>query len=187
MARGAAEPRRARAIPSDTSVAETIMKRILVACAIAASAALAASGAFAQSHGGRGGGNWSGGHGGNWSGGHGGNWSGGHGGHGSGGHWSGGRGGWYGGGRYYGGHRYYYPRYGGFGSIYFGVPWYWPSYYYPYTYYDYPAYYDAPTQVYVEPPAPATQFYCPDAGYYPAVRTCPRGWLRVVPDAPPPQ
>ena len=24
--------------------------------------------------------------------------------------------------------------------------------------------------------------YCPDTGYYPAVKTCPQGWLRVVPD-----
>ena len=36
------------------------------------------------------------------------------------------------------------------------------------------------------PPPPKTyQYYCPDAGYYPAVKACPQGWLRVVPEAPP--
>jgi hypothetical protein len=29
------------------------------------------------------------------------------------------------------------------------------------------------------------QYYCPDAGYYPAVRACPRGWQRVRSGAPP--
>ena len=38
----------------------------------------------------------------------------------------------------------------------------------------------------VRPPPPQTyQYYCPDAGYYPAVATCAKGWLRVIPDAPP--
>ena len=59
--------------------------------------------------------------------------------------------------------------------------------YYPYTYYDY-----APSTTYIErvpsTSAPAqVQYYCPDGGYYPAVRTCARGWLRVVPDGGPPQ
>ena len=34
-------------------------------------------------------------------------------------------------------------------------------------------YHQAPTQ------APAQfQYFCPDSGYYPAVRTCPRGWVQ---------
>jgi hypothetical protein len=85
----------------------------------------------------------------------------------------------------------YYPRYHSYGSVFVGIPWYWPSYYaYPY-YYDSPTYYydyDAPATVYVQPQtrsAPATQYYCPDTGYYPTVQACPQGWLRVVPDAPP--
>ena len=117
----------------------------------------------------------------------------------------------YRGGRYYGG-RYYGGRYYGWGGAYVGWPSYWwgPAYYgyygYPaytssYTYYDaYPAYegypystyYDS-ADTYVEPPVaaapvtppPKVQYYCPDAGYYPAVPACPRGWQRVPSDAPP--
>jgi hypothetical protein len=40
-----------------------------------------------------------------------------------------------------------------------------------------PAYRAAPAQTY--------RYYCPDSGYYPSVRTCPAGWLRVVPDGAP--
>ncbi|MGE5171218.1 MAG: hypothetical protein ACM3JC_12720 [Rudaea sp.] len=166
------------------------MKQTLVACAIAGAFCVAAAGAQAQARGGgdhRG--NWSGGdHRGNWSSGHGGNWSGGHradwGRH-DGGHYRG---------RYYGGRDH--GRFYGFGSLYLG----WPGYYWPYygppVYYDYPAYtyYDYPVdEVYIErvpssaPPAPPAQYYCPNAGYYPTVKTCPQGWLRVVPDAPPPE
>jgi hypothetical protein len=158
-----------------------MMKKIFIACAIATGMSVAAVGANAMGgHGG--GGNWSGGgHGGNWSGGgHGGNWSGG-------GHFRGG---------FRGGHF----RGRGFGSVFIGAPFFFPGYYYgypSYSYYDYPAYsptysyYDYPTQVYVEPSGtaaqPQVQYYCPDAGYYPAVKACPQGWLRVVPDNNPPQ
>ena len=74
-----------------------------------------------------------------------------------------------------------------------GAPYYLPYYAYGYPAYSYYdpgyAYYDYPAQVYVEPgqsaPAqPQAQFYCPDIGYYPTVKTCPKGWLRVVPDNP---
>ena len=85
---------------------------------------------------------------------------------------------------------YYYPYY---------YPYY-DSYYYAPTY----SYYPAPNAVYLDSPsgdaqpyqpypqqsrpaAPKAQYYCPDTGYYPSVQTCPKGWLRVVPDAPPPQ
>lgn len=146
------------------------MKRILIACAIAGGTSLAASVALAQGHGG------------------------GFHGSGGGGGWHGGGGSWHGGG-FHGGHFH-----GGFhghgfvGSVFIGAPFFWPWYYdYPaYTYYGYPSYYyDYPTQVYVEPqtsvPAqPAARYYCPDAGYYPTVATCPRGWLRVLPDSAPP-
>ncbi|MEO9136395.1 MAG: hypothetical protein ABI316_07305 [Casimicrobiaceae bacterium] len=179
------------------------MKKTLIACGIAAGMSIAVVGAqAADGHGGGGhggGGNWSGGgHGG------GGNWSGG--GHGGGGNWSGGGhgggGNWGGGHNFRGGFHEHDFRWRGFGSVFFGVPWYFPGYYYgypSYSYYDYPtysptySYYDYPTQVYVEPPdssapaAPRVQYYCPDAGYYPAVNACPQGWLRVVPDNNPPQ
>jgi hypothetical protein len=156
------------------------MKKALIACAIAAATSVAASGAVA-------------------AGGHGGGSFGGHGGfHGSG--FSGGhfRGGDFHGGHFRGGHFR-----GGFrGSVFVGFPaFWWPAYYgygYPYPYYyDYPyaTYYDydyAPSTTYIERVPSATapgqvQYYCPDGGYYPAVRTCAKGWLRVVPDSGPPQ
>jgi len=67
-------------------------------------------------------------------------------------------------------------------------PWY-PAYYYPPPVYYYPA---AP--VYVQPPAPpvyversdtipegpGTWYFCREAnGYYPYVKQCPGGWMRV--------
>jgi hypothetical protein len=123
-----------------------------------------------------GGGNWNGGsHGGNWNGGsHGGNWHGGHSnfvvGVGFGWPYWGGWGWWPG--YYYGGYYPYYPAYNA----------------YPYTYepYSYDTY---PTGTYIQRDAPAAgparndySYYCPDpAGYYPDVRTCAKGWLRVVP------
>jgi hypothetical protein len=33
---------------------------------------------------------------------------------------------------------------------------------------------------------PPARFYCPDAGYYPQVATCTKGWLQVVPSNVPP-
>lgn len=161
------------------------MGKFLIACAIVAATSAASASAVAQprGHGGNGGG----GHG-SWGSSHG-NWSG----HGA---WRGGRD-FHGGGRWsgwHGGHGFR-----GYGSIYLGWPgywWgpsYWPSYYYDYApsyyYYDAPAYsygYPGP-DVYVERVAPAAQWYCPDAGYYPTVRTCPGGWQRVVPDGGPPR
>jgi len=154
------------------------MKRTLIPCAMAAALSLVAAGAHAQSHGGHGGGGFHGG--------------GGHGFHGGGGH------GFHGGHSFHGG-RFHGHGFRGFGtSVFIGAPLWWPYYGYPY-YYDYPAYtyYDYPTEVYVEPgtsspqpqpqPQPQAQFYCPDTGYYPTVKTCPQGWLRVLPGNPTPQ
>ena len=64
------------------------------------------------------------------------------------------------------------------------------------TYYSQPDAYYNQSDVYIERPTqrsytapapqPKAQYYCPDSGYYPSVQTCPRGWLRVVPDGAPP-
>jgi hypothetical protein len=75
-------------------------------------------------------------------------------------------------------------------------------YYAPYQYPYYP-YYHEPRQIIIEkqpdtyiqqepsqPPEKSYWYYCPSPqGYYPAVKECPAGWLKVVPttpdDAPP--
>jgi hypothetical protein len=87
------------------------------------------------------------------------------------------------------------PRYSYGGSIWIGPGWldpWWGYPYYSYPYYPYP-YYAAPPvvtqqqpQIYIEP-APQQEeesywYYCPKSkGYYPYVKKCPEGWLRVVP------
>jgi hypothetical protein len=163
-------------------------------------------------HGGSG--NWHGGSGGNWSGGGGGNWHGGsnnwHGGSWHGGNWHGGN--WHGG-HWHNGHWYgnNWSFAVGFPYFWWGYPYYYPYYYDAYYYapaYSYAptySYYPSPNAVYIDSPSgetepyqphaqpqsrpaqPRAQYYCPDTGYYPSVQTCPKGWLRVVPDAPPPQ
>lgn len=52
-----------------------------------------------------------------------------------------------------------------------------------------PGYYSNPQPVYVTPapqyyvePIDGYWYYCPDLGYYPEVRDCPNGWLKVVPN-----
>ena len=67
-------------------------------------------------------------------------------------------------------------------------------YYYPPTYYYPPPMYVTPPQpqTYIErPPAQTAQpeesywYYCTDpAGYYPTVKECPGGWLKVLPQTP---
>jgi hypothetical protein len=83
------------------------------------------------------------------------------------------------------------------GGVFIGVPLWgpgWWGYPYPYAYpYPYPS---QPTvvirqepQEYVQQPAQPQQqywYYCPDPqGYYPYVKACPKGWLKVVPTGPP--
>ena len=86
----------------------------------------------------------------------------------------------------------------GHGGGRFGVgilvdPWGWGWPYAPYPYYPYAPYYSAPPvvapqepQVYVQPEQPVYWYYCPSPeGYYPYVKQCPKGWLKVVPSQPP--
>jgi hypothetical protein len=90
---------------------------------------------------------------------------------------------------------------GGHGGIGFSIgpgwgPWWWGYPYYPY-YYPYYPYYPTPPvaapqepEVYVQPESrqeePGYWYFCKDPeGYYPYVKKCPKGWLRVVPSQPP--
>jgi hypothetical protein len=67
-------------------------------------------------------------------------------------------------------------------------PWWWGPPYYPY----YPYYQTPPViirqepEIYVQPNPQAEQprywYYCEEPkGYYPAVKKCPKGWMKVVP------
>ncbi len=106
--------------------------------------------------------------------------------HGGGG-WHGG--GWHGGGWHGGGwHGHGHSSFGVFiGPGWWGYPY--PYYYpyYPYYSYPYPYYYTPPTipqqqYEYVEPEAPSYWYFCQNPkGYYPYVKQCPKGWLKVVP------
>ncbi|MEO8848476.1 MAG: hypothetical protein ABI440_07590, partial [Casimicrobiaceae bacterium] len=82
-------------------------------------------------------------------------------------------------------------------NVYLGAPW------YPGVAWGYPYSYDGPSTVYYDSapaywgpaasaPAPAVsappsrsaapaqfRYFCPDSGYYPDVRTCPRGWVQM--------
>jgi hypothetical protein len=89
-------------------------------------------------------------------------------------------------------------------SIWLGPAWgwsVWDPFYYPYYYpyrYPYP-YYASPTVVvpqqpeeYISSPEAKEEpagywYYCKEAnGYYPYVKRCPGGWMKVVPYQPPP-
>jgi hypothetical protein len=123
-------------------------------------------------------------------------------------------GGYYGGGWHSGGHSYgcdwhhyggwhdgwrhgYYPRGYWWGPRFYPYPgWWWPyPYVYPYAYpYPYP-FYLPPPEVTEQPPAyskpeqeqPYYWYYCPNPqGYYPYIKSCPGGWVRVVPNLTPP-
>ncbi len=80
------------------------------------------------------------------------------------------------------------------GSVWIGPGWGWGPWWGPgYPYYSYPNYAPPPVIVqqppdeYIQQPAPqanepAYWYYCPDRkGYYPYVKTCPNGWLKVEP------
>jgi hypothetical protein len=69
-------------------------------------------------------------------------------------------------------------------------PQYYPSYYYPY-YQEPPIVIEQQPDVYVPPTQPQQQpiywYYCKDPqGYYPYVKQCPSGWMKVVPTPPSP-
>ena len=99
------------------------------------------------------------------------------------------------------GHGYYHGFYGRFGYGWWGYPYWWDYPYYPYYYpYSYPyfdPYYDGgygeppvPPQG-VTPPAesgqqqPSYWHFCQNPeGYYPYVKECPAGWMKVVPPKP---
>jgi hypothetical protein len=80
------------------------------------------------------------------------------------------------------------------GSIWIGPGW-WPGWspaYYPYYYSYYPYYPETPAviqqqpSVYVQPKEQYYWYFCQKpVGYYPYVKECPGGWLKVVPPAPP--
>ena len=75
----------------------------------------------------------------------------------------------------------------------------WGSGWGPYPYYNYynyppPVIVQQPSDMYVlpqrEPPPaePSYWYYCPDPkGYYPYVKKCPKGWMKVVPQTTPPE
>lgn len=81
------------------------------------------------------------------------------------------------------------------GSVWLGPPVYGPTYYGPWWG---PRYYWAPPPVYYAPQEPTVYvgrgeaegdywYYCEDPrGYYPYVRSCPGGWMKVVPETVPP-
>ncbi len=81
------------------------------------------------------------------------------------------------------------PGWGGWG------PWWWGAPYYPYypyySYNPYPYYSPQRSSEYVEQ-APQVEeqaywYFCPDAkNYYPYVKRCPSGWLKVIPSSAPP-
>jgi hypothetical protein len=86
---------------------------------------------------------------------------------------------------------------GGHFGLWFGPLWGpWDPFFYPY--YPYYPYYAPPTVVVPQQPeeyilpAPQPQetgywYYCRDArGYYPQVKRCPSGWMKVVPSPSPP-
>ena len=100
--------------------------------------------------------------------------------------------------------------YGHYRSVWWGPRWYWrgsvvlrpwyPYYYgprYPYYYGPWYPYYYAPPPfiaqdqpgIYVQPEQQPADYwyYCKDPqGYYPYVKKCPDGWMKVVPEVSPP-
>ena len=69
-------------------------------------------------------------------------------------------------------------------------PYYYPSYN-PYYYPEQPIVIQQQPEVYVQPSPQAAQpiywYYCKDPqGYYPYVKECPNGWMKVVPTPPAP-
>lgn len=77
------------------------------------------------------------------------------------------------------------------GPGWWGPGWWGPPYYPYYPYYPQPpVIVQPPPEVYVqpEPQEPSYWYFCPDPqGYYPYVKRCPKGWMKVVPHANPPE
>jgi len=79
----------------------------------------------------------------------------------------------------------------GFSAYPYYYPYYYPYNYYPYYYGETPVAAEERPSAYVEP-APRQEeeeywYFCPDSkNYYPYVKKCPGGWLRVVPPQTPP-
>ena len=75
----------------------------------------------------------------------------------------------------------------------FGPGWWGPSYGFAYPYYTSPpVVIRQEPQEYVYQPAPHSEqqywYYCPELkGYYPYLKRCPAGWMRVVPTPAPPE
>ena len=91
------------------------------------------------------------------------------------------------GGHFHGGGIWIGPGWGGWGPWWWGPPYY-P--YYPYYYSESPVVIQQQSPAYVEPRSqPEEQYYwyfCrKPEGYYPYVKKCPKGWLKVIPPAPP--
>ena len=82
------------------------------------------------------------------------------------------------------------------GSLWLGPPPYWgPPAWGPAYYYGAPAYYGPPPVVVQQPPvyvqrgqAEAEYWYYCDSpqGFYPYIKSCPGGWMKVVPETVPP-
>lgn len=70
-----------------------------------------------------------------------------------------------------------------------------PGLWWPYPYYPYrqpPVIIQQSPDIYVQPQPEAEEphywYYCPEPqGYYPYVKKCPKGWMRVVPPVNPPE
>lgn len=74
-----------------------------------------------------------------------------------------------------------------------GPGWWGAPYPYPYPYYSSPpVVIRQEPQEYIQAPQPQAQqqqywYFCPDPqGYYPYVKSCPKGWMKVVPTTPTP-
>lgn len=90
-------------------------------------------------------------------------------------------------------------RHGGHFSVgvYAGPGWWGPGWWGPYPYYPYYPYYSGPPvivqqepETYIEKDSQEGEqiywYFCNDPeGYYPYVKKCPKGWLKVLPDTTP--
>lgn len=68
-------------------------------------------------------------------------------------------------------------------------PWWWGPSYYPY-YSAPPVIVQQQPETYIQQPPPAEEqsywYFCREPeGYYPYVKKCPKGWMKVVPSQPP--